>query len=282
MATYCFNLAASLAVSFMHSSSRVITRDQQAKIADTQTIRKHVGWHIFIFLIFANMLPSRCSRHMTNMTLTGKMAAIKKISEIIFAEWHIFTSLIFAATDLNTNKLSILDYFLGISEASCTLLKRNNMGLPFYANDKHQICFNAKHLHEYLIDYITKYLDAIADNPQIKPLFSYTTTHVSHDDVGIRVQTLDVHLRDFIKKLSTMENTLSILFADHGNTYTSYQAYEDGKQEMYHPYMLMVVPKTMGRTFGDSVLRNLHENQRRLFTLFDIRAGLVELARWVV
>ena len=35
MATYCFNLAAILAVSVMYSSSRVISRDQQAKIADT-------------------------------------------------------------------------------------------------------------------------------------------------------------------------------------------------------------------------------------------------------
>ena len=52
MATYCFNLAAILAVNVMHSSSRVITRDQQAKIADTQTLGKHVEWHIFIFLIF--------------------------------------------------------------------------------------------------------------------------------------------------------------------------------------------------------------------------------------
>ena len=33
MATYCFILAAILAVSVMHSSSRVISRDQQAKIA---------------------------------------------------------------------------------------------------------------------------------------------------------------------------------------------------------------------------------------------------------
>ena len=55
MATYCFNLAAILAVSVMHSSSRVITRDQQAKIADTQTLGKHVEWHIFIFLIFDHM-----------------------------------------------------------------------------------------------------------------------------------------------------------------------------------------------------------------------------------
>ena len=40
MATYCFNHAAILAVSVMHSSSRVISRDQQAKIADTQTLGK--------------------------------------------------------------------------------------------------------------------------------------------------------------------------------------------------------------------------------------------------
>ncbi len=40
MATYCFNLAAILAVSVMHSSSRVITRDQQAKICGHVNIRK--------------------------------------------------------------------------------------------------------------------------------------------------------------------------------------------------------------------------------------------------
>ena len=46
MATYCFNLAAILAVSAMHSSSRVITRHQQAKIVDTQNIRKVANLYI--------------------------------------------------------------------------------------------------------------------------------------------------------------------------------------------------------------------------------------------
>ena len=50
MATYCFNLAAILAGSVMYLSSRLITRDQQAKIADTQILGKHVEWHIFTFL----------------------------------------------------------------------------------------------------------------------------------------------------------------------------------------------------------------------------------------
>ena len=57
MATYCFNLAAILTVSVI-CHALVISRDQQAKIADTQTLGKHVEWHIFIFLIFGHMAAS--------------------------------------------------------------------------------------------------------------------------------------------------------------------------------------------------------------------------------
>lgn len=169
-------------------------------------------------------------------------------------------------------------YSLGISESSCTILNRNKMKLPFYANPKHQICFNGRHQHDYVLEYLTKYLDAIRSTPQSKPLFAYTSTHISHDDGGIRVQTLDAHLKDFIHKMTAKTNTLSVVFADHGNTYTGYQATGDGKQEMFHPFMLMVVPKTLGKRFGGEILRNLHENQKRLFNLFDLRAGLVELS----
>ena len=166
-----------------------------------------------------------------------------------------------------------------MSEASCTILRRNKMTLPFYARKNHQICYNGRHTHEYLLDYVNKYIDAIRKPQQCKPLFLYTTTHVSHDDGGVRVQTFDIHLKDFIQKMSTKENTLSIIFADHGNTYTSYQAREDGKQEMYHPFLLIIVPKKLGKRFGGNVLRNLHENQKRLCHLFDIRASLLELSR---
>lgn len=156
------------------------------------------------------------------------------------------------------------------------------MGTPFYAKSTHQICYNGRHQHEYVLEYLTKYLDAVGDTPRSKPLFAYTSTHVSHDDVGIRVQTLDTHLKEHIQKMSTKDNTLTIIFADHGNTYTTYQSLADGKQEMYHPFMLMILPKTLGQKFGKTVVRNLLENQRRLFTLFDLREGLLELSRYVV
>ena len=51
-ATYCFNLAAILAVSVMHSSSCVITRDQQAKIADTQTLGNVFGMPRHFHVVF--------------------------------------------------------------------------------------------------------------------------------------------------------------------------------------------------------------------------------------
>ena len=78
MATYCFNLAVILARSVMHSSSRVITRDQQAKIADTQTLGKHVEWHIFIFLIFGQTLGSRGGQNNDSLQLDETVLALAK------------------------------------------------------------------------------------------------------------------------------------------------------------------------------------------------------------
>ena len=86
MATYCFNLAAILAVNVMHSSSRVTTRDQQAKIADTQTLGKHVEWHIFIFLIFGmvwygNTLFNDAGPDVKTLTIYGGRQNVNYLQE---------------------------------------------------------------------------------------------------------------------------------------------------------------------------------------------------------
>ena len=71
-ATYCGCAAAILAVSVMHLSSR----DQQAKIADTQTWGKHVEYHIFTFRIFGCTVgvpvrPRRCL-HLNQIIVNGR------------------------------------------------------------------------------------------------------------------------------------------------------------------------------------------------------------------
>lgn len=172
--------------------------------------------------------------------------------------------------------------FSGITEAACKILaEKGKHDLPFFDNKEHQLCFNGRHQHEYLIDYVTRYIDIITSSPRTKPLFSYTSTHVSHDEVGVRVQSVDKHLRDFINTLSRKRNTISFLFADHGNTYTPYQVkFLEGRQEMYHPMMIVVLPKNLVRKFGRNIVRNLITNQRRLFNMFDFRASLVALAKY--
>ncbi|XP_028396730.1 uncharacterized protein LOC114520623 [Dendronephthya gigantea] len=169
----------------------------------------------------------------------------------------------------------------GITEASCKLLaEKGKHDLPFFDNKQHQLCFNGHHQHEYLFDYLTRYID-ITRSPGSKPLFSYTSTHVSHDEVGLRVQSVDKHLKDFINTLSRKKNTISFLFADHGNTYTPYQVkFLEGRQEMYHPMMVVVLPKKLARKFGRNIVRNLTTNQHRLFNMFDFRASLVALANY--
>lgn len=109
-------------------------------------------------------------------------------------------------------------------------------------------------------------------------LYFYHTISLS---VGIRVQTLDGDLTDLIDSVSQLPNTLTIIYADHGNTYTDYQvSMLEGRMEMYHPIMLGILPKELGRKFGNNIVENLRTNQYRLLHLFDIRESLVELAKY--
>ena len=95
------------------------------------------------------------------------------------------------------------------------------------------------------------------------------------------MQGFDKNLKEFIETLSKRDNTVSFLFADHGNTYTPYQTkFVEGRQEMYHPMMLVILPKTLAQKFGSDVLSNLKLNQRRLFNMFDFRKSLVALAKY--
>lgn len=169
----------------------------------------------------------------------------------------------------------------GITDASCEILDGYQKTTAFQDAEDHQICFNGKHHHRYLFDYLTHYLETIGRRSQSKPLFSYTETNVAHDDIGVRVQTLDRDLTDLIDAVANEPNTITIIVADHGNTYTDYQVRMlEGRFEMYHPILLTVLPKQLGEKFGQDIVSNLKTNQYRLLNLFDIRAGLVELANY--
>lgn len=169
----------------------------------------------------------------------------------------------------------------GITDSSCKILNRYGSNTQFSAGKNHQICFNGRHHHEYFLDYITSYFKTVGKTPQSKPLFSMMALNTAHDNVGVRVQTLDKHLMNFIDAMSKEDNTVTFIYADHGNTYTYYQvAMLEGRLEMYHPMMLGVIPKKLGAKLGEQAILNVRSNQHRLLNLLDLRAGLVELSKY--
>ena len=151
----------------------------------------------------------------------------------------------------------------------------------FFANEHNQVCYNGRHHHDYVLNYLARYVTAVEKTPKSKPLFSYTALNVAHDNVGLRVQTLDQHLMEFIDTMSQQENSVTFVLADHGNSYTRYQVQVlEGRLETYHPMMIGVIPHKVAQKLGEEVLENLRTNQHRLFNILDLRDGLVEVSKY--
>ena len=111
------------------------------------------------------------------------------------------------------------------------------------------------------------------------PKISYTVLNTGHDYTGKRIQTLDQHLSKFVKKMSAVENTLTILMSDHGNTYTKYtHAMLEGRYEMFHPSFFAIVAPKVAKILGKETINSLRANQRRLLTMIDIHYGLKHIA----
>lgn len=122
-------------------------------------------------------------------------------------------------------------------------------------------------------------LKMISISRKSRPLFSYTTLNVGHDDVGRRIQSLDSDLERYAATMATDQNTLTIILADHGNTYTEYtSAIFEGRFEMFHPSLFMIVPNKVAGLLGKEAMTALEVNQRRLVTMIDLHHSLLPLA----
>ena len=159
------------------------------------------------------------------------------------------------------------------------MLSANGVTTPFNGPEGDQICYNGKFQHTYLTGYLRDTLTAIQENPHAKPILSYTALNVGHDYTGRRIQTLDNDLADLVTALARQNNTLTIIMADHGNTYSDYtSSILEGRFEMFHPSLFLVIPNNVARLFGDEAMAALKINQQRLVTAFDLHHSLMSLA----
>ena len=112
-----------------------------------------------------------------------------------------------------------------------------------------------------------------------RPTISYTALNVAHDSAGLRTQTLNLGLINHVRKSLFAGNTMTILLADHGNTYTPFvREMLEGRFEMYHPSLFMVIPDPVANILGKNTMNALRANQNRLFSMMDLNAGLRAIA----
>lgn len=160
--------------------------------------------------------------------------------------------------------------------SSCKVLSFNNVTDPFNGPDDTPVCFNGQVVAKYYLDFIHLYHETASNHSE--RLVSFTTLNVAHDATGQRIQSIDHELAEFVKKISKSENTLTLLLADHGNTYTDFtHAVMEGRFEQYHPSFFMIIPDGVKKILGNDIMNNLRLNQLKLFTMLDIRRALIEI-----
>ena len=141
-------------------------------------------------------------------------------------------------------------------------------------NSEKKICYNGQTMNTYYLRYITQKLLKTTSN-----LFIVSQLNYPHDGLGERVQGLDNDLVEFFTKMSKLENTLTFVFADHGNSYTRYIYSEmDGRYEMYHPHFFTILPEKVIKKLGHETANALRHNRLRLVTLIDLHHTIKRLA----
>ncbi|XP_047141759.1 uncharacterized protein LOC124816454 [Hydra vulgaris] len=166
--------------------------------------------------------------------------------------------------------------YTGLLQSSCEILSSLGLSTVFQTQKHEKVCYNSKQQNYYYLKYLEHFYNNLPENQNA---VSFTALNVAHDSYGIRVQAIDEDLSEFLKEMSKLKNTLTIIFSDHGNTYTRFvSSYIEGRFEMFHPSMFILIPKNVQNYIGLEELQNLRVNQNRLFTIVDVHKMLFYFA----
>ena len=139
----------------------------------------------------------------------------------------------------------------------------------------HNICFRNKLHAELLLAYVYKFLDSYKRDPYF--VFMWTTSVAHHYFNG--PLTADVHFHAFLKQLyeeGLLNNTVLVLFSDHGYRYGDLRITEIGRYEARLPLMFLYVPEWLRKKYP-LVNKNLQTNKHLLSTPFDLYETLKDV-----
>ena len=164
----------------------------------------------------------------------------------------------------------------GLSHASCEVLKRYSTTNQF--NHPKRVCYAGKPLADYFLDYSESIYDDLNALRKDTRVLTYTHLNTGHEVSGTRIRQIDERLSRYIKKMASMENTLTVILSDHGPKTTGFSFHTmEGRAEKYDPFLFMVLPEKVARALGLKTVKALVQNQNRLITTLDLHKAFMSL-----
>lgn len=137
-------------------------------------------------------------------------------------------------------------------------------------NDKR--CLGSLECHKIMLQYTENLMSVYRDKPHFMLSFF---AQLSHDDVNI-VGTIDDDLHEWfvgVHERGFLNDTLLIVFSDHGPRFADIRQTIQGKQEERLPFFSFVFPPWFKQKHPEAY-QNFLTNTKRLTTPFDIHATL--------
>lgn len=172
------------------------------------------------------------------------------------------------------NDYRVDDY--GLSHSSCEVFKQYNVTNQF--NRPRRICYGGKVYSEHFLDYSLSIFQGYIDSGRRQPVFAYTHLSPGHEVTGTRIQQIDAALSGYLYSIAHEEDTLTILFSDHGPKTTTYSFKTmEGRGEIYDSLLFAIVPENVANILGVRRMRAMVTNQRRLLTTLDLHNAIMSI-----
>ncbi|XP_013792526.1 uncharacterized protein LOC106476410 [Limulus polyphemus] len=136
-------------------------------------------------------------------------------------------------------------------------------------------CIQEKMEMQMVFDYVKQFTATMKDKMFLLFAFVARLTHDNLNYAGYADEP-SFQLLKHLHETGALNNTMLIFFSDHGIRFGNIRKTYIGKFEERMPFLFIVLPTWFHTKYPD-ISRNLHTNQRRLTTPFDVHATLVHL-----
>ncbi|PRD19775.1 UNVERIFIED_CONTAM: hypothetical protein NCL1_56404 [Trichonephila clavipes] len=136
-------------------------------------------------------------------------------------------------------------------------------------------CLNSQLETDLIYDYLRNFIKTMGDRPHIAFAMVSTMTHDYLNRAGWADEPA-VNLLEDLLDMGALNNSLFVIFSDHGLRFGKIRYTYVGKFEERMPFMYIHAPEWFLEKHPQ-IARNLKINQNRLMTLFDIHATMIHL-----